>query len=337
MGIRIQHRSGHHYRNDPRNAVQIEPDSLLEDEARDTLSKIQESYLELLHDRLIEDATRGISLDTPIYRIDTLEHFSESLQNNELYLSNPCKWDDPWESFILRANACLPDLTPVDMSAMRDSFYAQCWSRVAECEGIWKARYFHPSNIQNKSSDSREIHFAGKRLVKIKTTVRRLMREVYKVDDATGHKKFCIGIVQYKLPDDIKEMHDHSFKDPSESRQEAEIIDSLLTKRIGYAYEQEVRLIYHESYLDKDNSGTFRDHIVVSDVDPRLFVDEIEIDPWCSYDEGVHVKAELDELMGDAVSRVKQSSLLSDYNEPTIMFGNDCFILTSDRIIVPQG
>ena len=174
------------------------------------------------------------------------------------------------------------------------------------------------------------------RLVKIKTTVRRLMREIYKVDDATGHKKFCIGMVQYKRPDDIKEMHDHSFKDPSESRQEAEIIDSLLTKRLGYRYEQEVRLIYHESFLNKDNSGTFRDHIVVTDVNPRFFFFFFEIDPRCPYDESIRVKAELDALMGAVVSRVKQSSLLSDYDETTIMFGNDCLILAQGRIISPQ-
>lgn len=336
MGVRVQHRSGHHYRNDPRKAVQIEPGLLLKD-SWDDLSKMQESYLELLHDRLIEDVTRGISLDTPIYRIDTLEHFRESLQKSELYLSSPCKWDDPWESFILRAKACLPDRTPVDMSAMRDSFYAQCWSRVAECEGIWKARYYHPSNIQNQSSDSSGIHFVGKRLVKIKTTVRRLMREVYKVDDVTGHKKICIGTVQYKRPNEIKEMHDRSFKDPSVSTQEEEILDSLLTKRLGYEYEQEVRLIYHEPFWDKVNSRTYRDHIVVSNIDPRFFVEEIEIDPWCSYDECAHVKTELDALMGDVVSRVKKSSLLSDYDEPTIMFGNDCFILASGHIITPQG
>lgn len=336
MGIRIQHRSGHHYRNDPRKTVQFES-GLLQKDARDDLSKIQESYLELLHDRLIEDVTRGISLDTPIYRIDTLEHFRESLQKNELYLSSPCKWDDPWESFILRAKACLPDLTPVDMSAMRDSFYAQCWSRVAECEGIWKARYYHPSNIQNKSSDSSGIHFVGKRLVKIKTTVRRLMREIYKVDDPEGHTRFCIGAVQYKRPDEIKDMHDRAFKDPAVDKQEMEIIDSLLTKRLGYEYEQEVRLIYYEQFYGKDNTGTFRDHVVVSDIDPRLFVDEIEIDPWCSNDECVHVKTELDRLMGDAVSQVKQSSLLSDYEEPTIIFGNDCIVLASNRIIVPKS
>lgn len=336
MGIRIQHRTGHHYRNDPRKAIQIEP-GLLTKAQVEMLRNIQESYLELLHDRLIEDVTRGISLDTPIYRIDTLEHFRESLYRNELYLSNPCKWDDPWESFILRGKACLPDLTPVDISAMRDSFYAQCWSRVSECEGIWKARYYHPSNVRYKSSYPRGVHFVGNRLVKIKTTVCRLMREIYKVDDTSGHKKFCIGAVKYEQPETIKAIHERSFKDPSVSKQKDEIIHSLLTKRLGYAYEQEVRLIYQEAFEDKVNLKAFRDHIVLSDIDPRQFVDEIEIDPWCPHDESVRVTTELNELMGDVVSRVKQSSLLTDYDEPTIMFGDDCYILAAGRIIAPQG
>ena len=96
--MNVEHRHNHKYRNDPREVVRI-PTGVLPVDVEEALNKIQQSYLELLHDRLIEDVADGISLDAPIYRIDTLEHFKDALLTNKLYLANPCNWDDPWESF----------------------------------------------------------------------------------------------------------------------------------------------------------------------------------------------------------------------------------------------
>lgn len=325
----LQHRHNHKYCKDPRTVVKLQPGLLTKEEEK-TLSDIQETYLELLHDRLIEDITDGITLDTPIYRIDTLEHFKEALRKRELYLANPCKWDDPWESFVLRGKAFLQDGTRIDISAMQDSYFAQCWSLVPESEGIWKSRCFGAWDSSGKRNENKAIN----RLVKIKTTVRILMREVYKIDDLCGHAKFCIGAVRYRTAHDINIMHESSFKDPSLSSQERDIINSLLTKRIGYEYEGEVRLICHENFEGKVSDGNIRDHIVLPNVDPRRFASEIVIDPWCPYDEFNRIKTELENEY--KIYCIEKSPLLVESITPTIMFGKDCLVVTPTRIIAPQ-
>ena len=333
MGMRIQHRHGHKYHFDPREKVHLHPRSLTRAE-KENLSAMQDSYLELLHDRLIEDITDSITLDTPIYRIDTLDHFKDALRTNELYLANPCNWDDPWESFVLRGKAGLRDGTRIDISAMKDSFFAQCWSRTPECEGIWKSRYYAPSNALHKNDDPHASNESHGRLVKIKTTVRLLMREVYKIDDTNGHVKFCIGAVRYKNSHDIDIMHEKSFQDPSVSCQTRESLNSLLTKRIGYKYENEVRLIYHENFERKFTNGKFRDFMRLPDVDFRRFACEIEVDPWCPYGEFNNIKTELEEEF--KIYCIEKSSLMVESATPTILFGKDCFAITPTHIIPPQ-
>ena len=333
--MNVEHRHNHKYCKDPRAAVSI-PNGVLARDIEETLNKIQQSYLELLHDRLIEDITDGISLDTPIYRIDSLDHFKDALRTNKLYLANPCIWDDPWESFILRERAWLQDGSQVDISAMKNSFFAQCWSRNPECEGIWKSRYYAPSNVlsTNKSDKLHTNRESRGRLVKIKSTVRLLMREVYKIDDMDGHAGFRIGAVRYKNVHDINLMHENSFKDPSITSQTKDIIASLLTKRIGYEYEGEVRLICFDNFAKKSNSGKVRDHIILPNINFRRFASEIEIDPWCSYEEFNRIKAELEKKY--KIFCVEQSSLLRGTLTPTILFGKDCLVVTPTRIIAPK-
>ena len=333
--MNVEHRHNHNYRNDPREAISI-PGGVLAKDVEETLNKIQQSYRELLHDRLIEDVTDGISLDTPIYRIDSLAHFKEALHTNKLYLANPCNWDDPWESFILRERAWLQDGSQVDISAMKDSFFAQCWSRIPECEGLWKSRYYAPSNaLSTSKNDKIHLHCVSRgRLVKIKTTVRLLMREVYKFDDIDRDAEFRIGAVRYKNVHDIKLMHENSFKDPSSTSQTRDIIDSLLTKRVGYEYEGEVRLICFNDFVKKSNSRKVRDHIMLPNINFRRFASEIEIDPWCSYEEFIRIKAELENKY--KIFCVEQSSLMRGTLTPTILFGKDCLVVTPTRIIAPK-
>ncbi len=333
--MNVEHRHNHKYRNDPREVVRI-PTGVLPVDVEDALNKIQQSYLELLHDRLIEDVADGISLDAPIYRIDTLEHFKNALLTNKLYLANPCNWDDPWESFILRERAWLQDGSQVDISAMKDSFFAQCWSRIPECEGIWKSLYYAPSNVMSTSASGKShTHSESRgRLVKIKSTVRLLMREVYKIDDIDRYAGLRIGAVRYKNVHDINLMHENSFKDPSITSQTRDIIASLFTKRVGYEYESEVRLICFDDFSKKSNNVEVRDHIELPNIDFRRFASEIEIDPWCSYEEFNRIKEELENKY--KIFCIEQSFLLRGALTPTLLFGKDCLVVTPTRIVAPK-
>jgi len=299
------------------------------------LDQMQQSYQELLHDRLIEEIVDDVSLDTPIYRIDTLEHFEDALQTKELFLANPCCWDDAWEDYILRGHAFLRDGTKIDISAMKDSFFAQCWSLTPNCEGLWKVRYFDPKNMGSAEGGSEDsIHNRG-RLVRIQTTIRSLMREVYKVSNEKGHAQFRVGLVRYEKMETIRDMHAKSFKDPSLTSQIEDVIRSLLTKRLDFEYEKELRLIYREEFMEKGAVPVVRKGVRLHDIDFHHYLKGIEIDPWCQNAEFEKIRHKLEEQYG--IYCVSKSRLFDDEHIPTIVFGDDCLILTPTRIIPPKG
>lgn len=324
-------RLGHHYSNDPRVPIKLAPGSLQQHD-QSSFERMQESYFELLHDRLIEEVTEGISLDTTICRIDTLDRFIVSVTNKELFLSSPSRWEDPWENFVLRADAYLQDGTKIDISAIRDSFFAQCWTSAPECEGLWTTRYYSPNNLRKETRNNGVIELIPRRLVKIKTTVRALMREVYKLQDPCGHERFRIGAVCYRSKDCIESMHQAAFKDPSIEKQTEEIIQSLLTKRIGFEYEKEIRLVYHEPWINRDPSDPIRSFINLEDIDFHNFLQGIEIDPWCSDDDFNAIKEVLESDCG--LHSIEQSSLRKESSFPTVIFGQDCIVYGPNHAIL---
>ena len=321
-------RFGHHYHNDPREKV-ILPSGYLSEEVASKLDQIQESYLELLHDRLIEEITVGLSLDTDIYRIERLDYFLRSLCEKELWLTNPCNWDDPWENFILRNDPALPDGSGVDGSALRDSFFAQCWSLSPECEGLWKVRYFDPGNRKRARGCDKPHRF-----VKIQTKIRSLMREVYKIENTNGHDQFQIGLVRYVSPEAVKSQHETSMKDPSPLSWRRDIVKSLLTKRAGFEYEQEVRLIFCEDFLNKGIVKTVRNGVSLPNIDYRNFLKGVEIDPWCSDSEFEEIKQRLEMCR---VLGVSQSTLRSAVSTRTVLFGDECMVLSPSTMILPRS
>ena len=224
----------------------------------------------------------------------------------------------------------MPDGTKVDISALRDSFFAQCWSLSPECEGLWKVRYFDPENRMIDDNGKETWH----RFVKIKTTVRALMREVYKFENEKGHEHFTFGLVHYESSETIQSMNANSLKAPSPWLWRNDVIRSLLTKRMGFEYEKEVRLIYSDDFTGKGAVNEIRKGLPISNVDYRHFLKEVEIDPWCSDADFLVIKRELNRCR---VQDVIQSSLRKKFDVATVLYGNDCAILTPNRIIMPQG
>lgn len=319
------HRRNPAYHKEPRRYIELESSAISERD-REDLKKIQIAYRELLHDRLIEDITRNVALDLPIYRIDTLDHVKKDAKNKTLYLPNPCSWTDPWENFILRNDAFLHDGRPVNLSSLRDAFFAQCWSISPDCEGMWSTRHVAQENMCKIQKNGNEG--ASPRLVKITSTVRKLMREVYKFEDEEGHENFCIGAVQYKHKAEIEKIHALSFKDPDPGKIKDEIFASLLLKRTSFSYEKEVRLIcYAQPGGERSDGG-----LLLHGVDIHNYLESLEIDPWCSVEEFARLKEQLKEYGFYCVER---SSLLDPSDANTILLGEDCTIETPMGPILP--
>ncbi|MDD4871298.1 MAG: DUF2971 domain-containing protein [Kiritimatiellae bacterium] len=183
-----------------------------------------------------------------IYRIMPVYRLLEMFVTKKLTLSKPCKWDDPFENFILKGQGV--SITGRSFSfGSRDFVYGQCWSLNKETDAMWRI-YSHDKNG-----------------VKVRTQIRKLLRSVQNSDVRYPHSSLFIGKVCYKTEQEIEEFASASFDKSSES-----IAKSLLIKRKAFEPENEVRLIYHD--INRSSTGD----VVQFVFDPLEVIDEIVFD-----------------------------------------------------------
>jgi len=164
-----------------------------------------------------------------IYRFEKIEFFRQLIQEKALTFVLPQLWDDKREGFLFRAvqseqgtakvlealkkiAPSAKDLSPniALLRAFRYSRYAQCWSRCSENGALWKG-------------------------YQVRLEVER--DDISKLD---GIKAYDVRYVDsIKLEDELKSLFTH--QDEKTLTWESENI--LLTKRIEFSYEQEVRLL----------------------------------------------------------------------------------------------
>lgn len=128
-------------------------------------------------------------LDTPIYRIFSLDRFSEMITSGENGLVHPSKWDDPFENFFLKCDAETPEGETVSLSSLSASWYGQCWTLNSDSDAMWRIY----------SKDKKEG-------VKVKTTVRKLFTDFYNLTDNHARLKYLVGAVEYKPKIEIENL-----------------------------------------------------------------------------------------------------------------------------------
>lgn len=202
----------------------------------------------------------NLDLDTPIYRICSLDRFMGLLHSGENVLVRTSMWDDPFENVLLNHEYRASNGKIVDMSCIRDSWYGQCWTlKEHECDGLWR--------VYTKNG--------AQRSVRIKSTVRKVFEPLY---DGSKEKEwqFFIGKVDYSSESDIMSVIENIAaplaSDPTNVCQ----MQMLLTKRKEFEYEQEVRLLYCKG-VDHNNHET----IYRYSIDANGIYEEVILDPWC--------------------------------------------------------
>ncbi len=190
-------------------------------------------------------------LDKPIYRIMPVTRFFQLLDEKMLALLKPKKWDDPFENTLLNS-VFRDDEGRLGTFASKDSVYGQCWSLHNETDAMWR--------IYSQNKDG----------IKISTTPRKLLTAFEMCEPVYSSVRCFIGAVSYLTYNDILD----KFKSIHlTSTDGTGIAESLLYKRLEFAHEQEIRLIY------SGEDDKCMDDIFLFEIDPTRLIDSIVFDP----------------------------------------------------------
>ena len=193
---------------------------------------------------LSEGLIRITDPDKPIYRIFPLWFLEEALRLRQLVLIPPRSWEDPyeivgdaiqvsrWEGDRWQQEIINQSLPPA---------YAQCWSETSESDTLLRAY----------SRVVKDPHFGRNTCprdegVRVRTTPRKLLRAIIEGTRSAPKGSCFLGSVQYlseegvlqTIANAIGHVGKEVFRIPSNRAK------LLLLKRMAFAHEAEIRIIY---------------------------------------------------------------------------------------------
>jgi len=222
----------------------------------------------------------GLDLDTIVYRIISYERLIKSLKTRKFSMVRPSKWDDPFENFLLNATGVFPDGRQISLSEIRDSYYAQCWTTVEECDGLWR-------------------NFRGKSIaIRIKSSIRKIMNAFYDIKNVYHSSSYFIGHVSYFSEREIIDFFSKDIKISDFSGQALLFEQTLFIKRKQFSYENEVRLTFKKPNDKKMDLSLIKNKWDDSDIfeysiDPNEIIEDILIEPLIDVVEYEKLKREI--------------------------------------------
>ena len=194
-----------------------------------------------------------------------IEHLFHMLESNRLCLVSPHLWEDPFETFF---NYCLTTslfFGPTSYESCGKLIYGQCWTYQHESDALWR------------------IYSPKKNRVRIKTTVRKLITELEKIQ-TDGFYSF-IGKIHYQETSDIETKIQHALQAhiPTIIFDHNLINNFLFVKRKTFEHEDEVRLIVSLRKMGEEQVKEFlgkNDQLCSISIESSIdLIDEIVFDP----------------------------------------------------------
>ena len=190
-------------------------------------------------------------LDKPVYRIMPIHRVLQALEEKQLVLVKPKKWDDPFENALLASAFETEEGETLTFSA-KDSVYGQCWTLHRETDAMWR------------------IYSANKDGIRIASTPRKLLAALEKSCPAHPQIRCFIGRVTYLSKDKLlRKLGGINLLRTDGSG----IAESLLYKRNEFAHEREMRLIY------SGEDGKCNSDIYPFAIEPNEAFDRLTFDP----------------------------------------------------------
>lgn len=190
--------------------------------------------------------------DCKIYRYIPFQRLLEIFDTNNLTLTKPSEWEDPFENIILKYYESKRQKKEFDLQ-YRNCVYAQCWSYSSGSDALWR------------------IYSVDKKGVWIRTTVNKLFEELY-INNRIRNTTCFIGNVKYINSSEIISRLDIYAINIKKSKNNCSIAKSLLFKRKAFNHEREVRLVY----IDVSCNRNKKIHLTSN---PLLYIEKIMFDP----------------------------------------------------------
>ncbi len=237
-------------------------------------------------ERMKENILNDLNESESIYRFLSATRFFELLNQKELVLVKPKKWDDPFEDFLSYTIAKNKKGESINFNVTKD-FYGQCWTLREECDGIWR----NYASLDNG--------------IRIESSVFKLLNAIYDRKNPVAAVSYFIGKVIYETDQNIKAKLSSWISDMLLDHSGKTLANFLLIKREEFIYEKEVRLLY-----SVNNSKI--DDIIRLKIDPLKVIKSICFSP--KYDEKIFSDRK-NELMkyGFNDSQIFKSTLYSPY------------------------
>lgn len=190
-------------------------------------------------------------LDKPVYRIMPIHRVLQALENEQLVLVKPKKWDDPFENALL-ASAFETEEGERLTFAAKESIYGQCWTLHRETDAMWR------------------IYSANKDGVRIASTPRKLLTALEYSSELPPKISCFIGKVTYlSKPNLLRKLGSINLMQTDGSG----IAESLLYKRREFSHEREIRLIFN------GEDGKCLSDVYSFSIEPNELFDRLTFDP----------------------------------------------------------
>lgn len=178
-----------------------------------------------------------------LYRIVSYPHAVDLFASRQLHFSAPSAWADPFETILKHRRS--------------HALFAQCWCKKSVSDAMWKV--YSPSN------DS----------VRLRTTRSKLAAAAQAHDDANS-LSFWIRDVDYMTPSQVRSKLIRLSDRLREDFTITEAAAALFIKRDAFDFENEVRVVVHDSAATEPIPATKSFRL---EVDPYQLIDSIMFDP----------------------------------------------------------
>jgi hypothetical protein len=186
-----------------------------------------------------------------VYRIFSFDNFIDLLVSNQICLTHPRLWDDPFENLVISNNDAFKNL--------KRCFFGQCGSFNKETDFMWR------------------VYAPNKNGIKIKCSLEILYDHLLKLCNEVPQNIY-FGKVIYqkksKMIEDFKNFNIESVTAPNEFKG---LVKSFYIKRNEFLPEKEFRIVYYNHKL-QFVKGKIEDFYKLS-IDKNILIESITCDP----------------------------------------------------------
>jgi hypothetical protein len=211
-------------------------------------------------------------LDQPIFRIYSQERFMRGVVKGRDALRNPSSWHDPFENFFLTRTQIAINGNLKDLNAVASTWYGQCWTTNSNTDAMW--RIYSPNQTG----------------VQVKTTIRKLFKNLSRVPSQAPQRQFFVGRVEYLRQNEITElMNTLALHDVTGGGQNHGFAKLLCIKREAFQHEAEIRILFQDV---KDEPRAING-IFLYPLDANTVFEEIVLDPRIQDPDAAELESEL--------------------------------------------